>query len=73
MEFVFNCPATGKIFETAAFRMVDNNGVVTEADGSRRLDARVAIEEPCPHCGRHHTYRADEMICPFEAVAVREG
>ena len=63
MEFVFNCPATGKIFETAAFRMVDN----------RRLDARVAIEEPCPHCGRHHTYRADEMICPFEAVAVREG
>ena len=66
MRFYFNCPETGRLFETAAFTVIDNKGVVTEADGRRRLDARVQVDEPCPCCGRKHIYRADEMICPFD-------
>jgi hypothetical protein len=69
MDFIFNCPETGKIFETSAFTVVENKGVVIDADGSRRLDARVRLDGPCPICGQRHTYRADEMICPFGAVA----
>ena len=69
MDFIFNCPETGKIFETSAFTVLENRGVVIDADGSRRLDARVALDDPCPFCGQRHTYRADEMICPFEAVS----
>ena len=66
MDFIFNCPATGRIFETDAFKVTENHGVVTEVDGSRRLDALVALENPCPHCGERHVFRADEMICPFD-------
>ena len=65
MRFYFNCPETGQLFETAAFRVIDDRGVATGADGRRRLDARVQVDEPCPWCGRKHIYRADEMICPF--------
>jgi hypothetical protein len=70
MNFIFNCPETGRIFETAEFTVIENQGVVIEADGSRRLEARVALDTPCPYCGQRHTYRADEMICPFEAPPV---
>jgi hypothetical protein len=69
VNFVFNCPETGKIFEAANFTITENVGVVTDADGSRRLEARVVLDGPCPFCGQRHAYRADEMICPFEAVA----
>jgi hypothetical protein len=69
MKFIFKCPETGQIFETADFTITENQGVVIDPDGSRRLEARVALDGPCPLCGQRHTYRADEMICPFEAVA----
>ncbi len=68
MDFIFSCPATGRIFETAAFRIVENKGVVTESDGKKRLDARLALDEPCPYCGQLHVFGADEMICPFEGA-----
>ncbi len=72
MNFIFNCPETGQIFETADFSVIENQGVVIDADGGRHLDARIALDIPCPYCGRHHVYRADEMICPFEAAVARE-
>jgi hypothetical protein len=69
MNFIFNCPETGQIFETPDFTIIENHGVVIDADGSRRLEARVALDGPCPFCGQRHVYRAEEMICPFEAMA----
>jgi hypothetical protein len=68
MNFIFTCPETGKIFEALDFTITENQGVVIDADGRRRLEARVTLDGPCPYCGQRHTYRADEMICPFEAV-----
>jgi len=70
MNFIFTCSETGKIFETPDFTITENRGVVIDADGWRRLEARVTLDGPCPYCGQRHTYLDDEMICPFEAVLV---
>lgn len=69
MTFIFFCPTVEKTFETDDFRIVENHGVVVDADGSRRLDARVRIGRPCPHCGAVHEYRADQLACPFSGGA----
>lgn len=65
MKFVFVCPERNAVFESADFRIVDNRGVVADADGNRQLDARVVLNEPCPFCGRRHAYHASELACPF--------
>ena len=65
MKFVFACPRNGQVFETAEFCIAENRGVVTGADGSRKLDAKVRLTSPCPLCGDHHEYEAAELSCPF--------
>ena len=65
MQFSFVCPRRQAVFETDAFTIVEHQGVVTDADGNRRLDAKVALDHPCPLCGERHVYRADELVCPF--------
>jgi hypothetical protein len=65
MMFSFVCPHSDKVFETDAFTIVENHGVVTDAAGNRRLDAKVALDHPCPWCGERHLFRADELVCPF--------
>ena len=66
MEFLFVCPEENRSFESADFRIVDNRGVTTDLAGNRTLDAKVALNSPCPFCGRLHVFRAVELRCPFE-------
>jgi Zn finger protein HypA/HybF involved in hydrogenase expression len=65
MKFSFVCPHSHTVFETDAFTIVENRGVITDAEGNRRLDAKVALDHPCPLCGQRHLFRADELVCPF--------
>ncbi|MFH1984317.1 MAG: hypothetical protein ABIL58_20945 [Pseudomonadota bacterium] len=68
LNFVFVCPECNRVFETAAFSIVDNRGVVTDADGNKALDATVALNDPCPYCGQRHVYPASELLCPFRGA-----
>ena len=65
MKLSFVCPREKGVFETAAFTVRDNRGVVTDAAGNKTLDAKVALDTPCPLCGERHEYRVDELSCPF--------
>jgi hypothetical protein len=66
IKFIFTCPTQSKTFESSDFKIVDNQGVITDETGNKTLNARVALNEPCPHCGRKHMYHAGEIACPFE-------
>lgn len=65
MEFIFICPETNEVFESVNFSITDNKGVQTDENGNRFLDARVKLNDPCPFCGKYHTYQANELACPF--------
>jgi len=65
MEFMFVCPIHNRVFESAAFTIFDNRGVVVDETGNRTLDAKVALSTPCPFCGEKHVYHAGELSCPF--------
>jgi uncharacterized Zn finger protein (UPF0148 family) len=64
MKLVFVCPKRNEVFESADFRIVDNKGVVTDAAGNKTLDAKVALDQPCPFCGEKHVYHAGDLTCP---------
>lgn len=65
MKLVFVCPDQNKVFESDHYRVTENNGVVCDAAGKRSLDAKVALDSPCPLCGKMHVYHASELSCPF--------
>ncbi len=65
MQFSFVCPIHGKIFESDDFRIVENRGVMVDDNGSKTLDAKAALNAPCPYCGQRHVYHASELACPF--------
>ncbi|MDD3618955.1 MAG: hypothetical protein RBR09_02265 [Desulfobulbaceae bacterium] len=65
VNFLFVCPDAGKVFESRAFSILENRGVVVDEGGSKILDAKVALDEPCPFCGRKHVYHASELLCPY--------
>jgi len=66
MKFIFVCPTHGKNFASDAFHLENNNGVKTDVNGQKYLDADVTLHSPCPHCGATHTFAARELACPFE-------
>lgn len=65
MDFVFICPEKNDVFYSNNFKIIDNKGVKTDADGNKFLDAKVVLTEPCPFCGKKHVYHANELSCPF--------
>jgi hypothetical protein len=65
MEFIFICPIENKAFESANFRIMENRGVATDGAGNKILDAKVALNRPCPFCGKKHVYHVSELSCPF--------
>ena len=65
MQLVFVCPETGENFFSEGYEIVENKGVRTATDGSKALDAKVALTEACPFCGQKHVYHANELACPF--------
>ena len=65
MKFIFLCPDTGRTFESGDLRIVEGRGVVTDPSGQKAWDATVKVI--CPFCEKAHTYRANELACPFTA------
>ena len=65
VKFIFICPNQNEMFESSDFNILDNRGVITDEDGNKSLDAKVALNEPCPFCGRKHVFHASELSCPF--------
>ena len=65
LKFLFVCPNNNEVFENTNFNILDNKGVATDNAGGKTLDAKVALNEPCPYCGEKHVYHADELPCPF--------
>jgi hypothetical protein len=65
VKFVFVCPDRNEVFESSNFKILDNRGVTTDDAGNKALDAKVALNEPCPFCSQKHVYRASELSCPF--------
>jgi len=65
VKLIFVCPNSNKVFESANYTIIENKGVMADASGSRVLDAKVALDECCPHCGHKHIYHAGELSCPF--------
>ena len=68
MKFIFVCPNTQAVFYSADFSFIENRGVTTDAGGSRFLDAKIELDNPCPFCGAKHVYRAAELTCPFDGT-----
>jgi Zn finger protein HypA/HybF involved in hydrogenase expression len=68
MKFIFVCPTQNKVFESADFRILENKGVLTNEAGNKTLDAKVALNEPCPFCDQKHVYHAGELSCPFSGL-----
>ena len=66
MKLVFTCPNRKKVFESGDFRLIENRGVITDETGNKSLDAKVALNEPCPFCGERHVYPVGELSCPFD-------
>jgi hypothetical protein len=67
VTFVFVCPNKNEVFESSDFQIFENRGVSTDDAGNKTLDAKIAINEPCPCCGQKHVYHANELSCPFTA------
>lgn len=67
MQFVFVCPNKNQVFESSDFQVLDNRGATIDDAGNKILDAKVALNNPCPLCGQKHVYRASELSCPFTA------
>jgi len=65
LKLIFVCPDHNKVFESEHYQVVENKGVVCDAAGQRSLDAKVALDKPCPFCGKMHVYHASELACPF--------
>ena len=73
MKFVFVCPEKQKVFESAAFDVICNKGIALDKMGNRFLDAKVALNGPCPFCGEKHVYHARELSCPFGSSESQEN
>jgi hypothetical protein len=65
VKFIFVCPKENEVFESSDFKILDNKGIITDEAGNKSLDAKVALDEPCPFCGQKHVYYASELSCPF--------
>ena len=67
VNFIFVCPTKNEVLESSDFQILDNQRVTTDGFGNETLDAKVALNEPCPFCGKKHVYHASEMSCPLTA------
>ena len=66
MKFIFICSTQNQVFASANFSILESRGVIVDQAGNKMLDAKVALNEPCPFCGQKHVYHASELSCPFE-------
>jgi hypothetical protein len=66
MKLVFQCPDTRQVFTSGQFEIVEYKGVRIGPGGEKVLDARVALAEPCPYCGKRHQFDTCELSCPVD-------
>jgi hypothetical protein len=60
-------------FESADFKITENQGVISDSSGNKTLDAKVELNEPCPFCSEKHVYLASDLPCPFETPRYSRG
>ncbi|MFO7760406.1 MAG: hypothetical protein ACQES8_05905 [Thermodesulfobacteriota bacterium] len=65
MKLIFLCPDKNQVFESAAYRLIENHGIVENRSGEKYLDAKVELMESCPYCGQTHIFHANELMCPL--------
>ncbi|MGA8179789.1 MAG: hypothetical protein WB792_06990 [Desulfobacterales bacterium] len=73
MKFAFVCPKKQKAFESASFEIIGNKGITLDVKGNKFLDAKVALDKPCPFCGEKHVYHVRELSCPFGSSEKEEN
>ena len=66
MAFIFVCPKQNMTFESADFKITENQGIISDSSGNKTLDAKVELNDPCPFCGEKHVFHVSELSCPFE-------
>jgi hypothetical protein len=60
-------------YESADYKVTENQGVISDSSGHKTLDAKVELNEPCPFCGEKHVYLVSELPCPFETPRNSSG
>lgn len=66
MELFFTCPVSDKEYTTDKYTLLAGHKIVTAGHDQKKLKGRVAVDSPCPHCGKMHTYSIDEILCPLD-------
>jgi hypothetical protein len=67
MDFIFVCPKFQRTFESDAFKLTQNHGIKIDSAGQKYLDAKIILLDPCPFCGKKHSFAAKDLVCPFNA------
>jgi len=67
MKFLFICPLRQESFFSEDFQITDNRGIAVDDLGNKYLNARIRLSAPCPVCGEHHEFQANELSGPFSA------
>ena len=65
MKFTFVCQEHNKIFESDHFRIIDDQGILTDDSGNKIWNAKVELLSSCPFCGKKHIFDVNELVCPF--------
>jgi hypothetical protein len=68
MELYFTCPLTLKGFSSEKWQIEDELRVREDRQGNRSLVGTVAVE--CPHCGGVHSFRTEELACPWSQAGM---
>ena len=65
MKLTFTCPLSGKNYLSEKYALLGDYTITDSKADRKRLIGRVAVHEPCPHCGQHHTLGVEEVVCPL--------
>ena len=68
MKFIFVCPNKNEVFESSDFQILENRGVTTDDAGNKTLDAKVALNEPCPFCGTKACVPCQRVVVPVYSI-----
>ena len=67
MKLTFTCPLLGKNYRSEKYALLGGYTIADSEPGRKRLIGRVAVHDPCPHCGQHHTLGVEDLACPLTA------
>lgn len=65
MRLYFTCPKEKKTFDSSDYFLGEGYKIVVSDSGEKKLEGIVSLRSRCPFCGKFHTYKAEEVICPY--------